>query len=92
MADRSVNASDVTDLELLPKRFDFFVAEMRDAVSSLSETLKTLTTKILDELAMARLDRHDLRERVNVHSERLDQHDARLTALEAVMSGRKAKR
>lgn len=52
---KPVTREDVTDLALLPKRFEFFVAEMRDALRPIAETLIRIDTTLRD-LAQRQLE------------------------------------
>lgn len=72
---KPVTREDVTDLALLPKRFDMFATEVRQSFELLNERLIPMLTRIeerLDDLGvrMSRIER--------------EQHDhaARITALE----------
>jgi hypothetical protein len=83
------NASDVTDLELLPRRFDFFVAEMRGWMEDiLVPGIKRIESK-LDDLSDR--VRHVEQEQGRIQ-QRLSSHEERLSVLEAAMAGRKAQR
>ena len=72
---KPVTREDVTDLALLPKRFDLFAAEVRQSFELLTERLIPALTRIEEKLEdfgvrLSRLER--------AHTD----HAARITALE----------
>lgn len=81
---KPVTRDDVSDLGLLPRRFDLFVAETRQALEMLGDKLLAPLLEIKDAVADLRLRATHTEERLCATERVQVEHERRIAALEAV--------
>lgn len=79
---------DLSDLELLPKRFDMFAAEMRSSLELLVNKFIPAIESIRDELKVMRDDVRAISHQQTRIASDLDDTNKRVSALEAALSKR----